>query len=653
MLSSPWLVLLAVTLVAAVLRLYALDRWPPGLYRDEAYNGLDALDVLSGSRPVFFESNNGREPLFIYLASIAVAWAGRSPQALRVVAALLGTLTIPATYLLVRELLGAREALLSAVVTAGTFWHLNLSRVAFRAVSLPLLLALCLWLYGRAVRRKSWLDYLLCGALLGLSLYSYLPARFTPVTLALLTLRELRRGHKVPWNGLGILCLGAILVGLPMVLYGWRNLDTLLARSAQVSILNPTINQGDLAGTLARHVVATLGMFNWHGDFIPRHNLPHRPVFDVLMGLFFLAGLLIAARRSRSHSSYALLLTQLGVMLLPTVLAEDAPHFLRSVGVLPVACVFPAIGLSATLDWLVVRMPRTRATAVLSLVIGLSLFMTIRDYFGVFVHSEDVYYHFETGAAELASSVNAYLGQGWSGRRAETADDRAQAPARVVLLDPRLWSDWPSLRFLVPYSPDLALLSEGAAAPRHVDEMRLIVWPYRDYLQHLSLLPTGRQITVREGPWERGDLEAVARLLAVAFEASDPEPPPIHLGTQFEHGIELLGFSLRSAEESTAVRLYWRANAPLDADYTVFVHWWRGDTRIAQHDSYPALGYYPTHLWRAGDTVVDEHTLEAVWTTEAGDTLSVGLYQLESMERLKVLDASGAAVSDVVSLRLP
>ena len=34
--------------VAAVLRFWQLDQVPPGLYRDEAFNGLDALKVLAG-----------------------------------------------------------------------------------------------------------------------------------------------------------------------------------------------------------------------------------------------------------------------------------------------------------------------------------------------------------------------------------------------------------------------------------------------------------------------------------------------------------------------------------------------------------------------------------------------------------------------------
>ena len=35
-------------------------------------------------------------------------------------------------------------------------------------------------------------------------------------------------------------------------------------------------------------------------------------------------------------------------MMIPTILAEDCPHFLRAVGVLPMAAVFPALGLEWT-----------------------------------------------------------------------------------------------------------------------------------------------------------------------------------------------------------------------------------------------------------------------------------------------------------------
>ena len=43
------LALLGVILLAAFLRLWRLGEMPPGLYHDEAYNGLDALSLTEGA----------------------------------------------------------------------------------------------------------------------------------------------------------------------------------------------------------------------------------------------------------------------------------------------------------------------------------------------------------------------------------------------------------------------------------------------------------------------------------------------------------------------------------------------------------------------------------------------------------------------------
>ncbi|NJN99746.1 MAG: hypothetical protein HC875_39420 [Anaerolineales bacterium] len=57
--------------------------------------------------------------------------------------------------------------------------------------------------------------------------------------------------------------------------------------------------------------------------------------------------------------------------------------------------------------------------------------------------------------------------------------------------------------------------------------------------------------------------------------------------------------------------LYWHALAPLPVNYTVSV---RARTaageRLAQQDQWPVNNLLPTTLWRQGDYVTDEHTLE-------------------------------------------
>ena len=101
---AEWLVVLLLFGLALFLRTYRLETIPPGLFNDEAANGLDARAVLAGAHPIFFERNSGREPIFIYLQAAMMALMGQTPLALRLTAALIGALTIPATYWLVREL---------------------------------------------------------------------------------------------------------------------------------------------------------------------------------------------------------------------------------------------------------------------------------------------------------------------------------------------------------------------------------------------------------------------------------------------------------------------------------------------------------------------------------------------------------------------
>ena len=78
-----WALLLLALVTAVILRFYRLGELPPGLYRDEAFNGLDALKVLGGDYALFFQANNGREPIYIYLTAVAVALFGQTAMAVR------------------------------------------------------------------------------------------------------------------------------------------------------------------------------------------------------------------------------------------------------------------------------------------------------------------------------------------------------------------------------------------------------------------------------------------------------------------------------------------------------------------------------------------------------------------------------------------
>src|SRR3954471_25012422 len=93
-----WLwAIVGIVLVAAVLRLWRLDQFPPGLSVDEAYNLLDAQNILHGARPLFLPDNAGREALYSYWQALLVALLGPHALALRVASAAIGIATVALT----------------------------------------------------------------------------------------------------------------------------------------------------------------------------------------------------------------------------------------------------------------------------------------------------------------------------------------------------------------------------------------------------------------------------------------------------------------------------------------------------------------------------------------------------------------------------
>jgi len=657
-----------ILLVAAVLRLAALGQIPPGLYHDEAYNGLDALQVLDGDLSLYFAANNGREPLFIYLIAATVGVLGRSPFVVRLAAVAPGLLTIAATYALGRALFTRRVGLFGAAILSVMLWHVHLSRVGFRAVLLPLFIALYLWQGTLAMRtgrrhRAAGLcgagrHALAAGALYGLSFYTYIAARFTPIALLLFALYHWLRISNIQYLSHYISRLrwsipAFLAVLSPLALFTLLHPDLVLARTGQVAIWDPAIHGGDFWGTLLTHTARTLGMFFVRGDRIWRHNLPWRPVFDPLLGLFFLLGLIWALRRLRHDGAAALLVLWTATLTLPTLLAEDAPHFLRGVGVLPLAALFPALGL----DWVLrsresevgsrERVSRftfhvsrftlfvLRPLSFVALFIG--LLSTTTAYFGRYAHSDMAAYWFEDGAVALAGQVNRFLGSGWDGERML----HGKPGERVVYVEPLLWREWQAVPFLVADSPAVQLLPEGQDWPTVGDgPAAIFVWPHGDWQRVWPMLGAPIEIRVEEGALSQGDRDSEPYRTFLAFYVAPVETAPPALA-RFAGGVELVSATVRPTAGGAQVELHWRATAPVPDDYTVFVHYLRDGERVGQHDAQPAGAHYPTRRWQPGDLIHDEHFVSLdVSLDSARDALRIGLYRATDGQALDVLDAA-------------
>lgn len=129
---------------------------------------------------------------------------------------------------------------------------------------------------------------------------------------------------------------------------------------------------------------------------------------------------------------------------------------------------------------------------------------------------------------------------------------------------------------------------------------------------------------------------------------SPPTPPvegdiPHRLDYMLGKEIALLGYDWNAAEEDE-ITLYWRADAPVEHGYTVFIHaLGAGGEVVAQFDAPPLNGLYPTDAWLPGQVIADTHSI--AWP-ESAQSLAIGLYDPISPTRLSMIDGGGRRVPD-------
>ena len=138
--------------------------------------------------------------------------------------------------------------------------------------------------------------------------------------------------------------------------------------------------------------------------------------------------------------------------------------------------------------------------------------------------------------------------------------------------------------------------------------------------------------------------------------------PLVAMDATFGADLHLLGYSVEPAVAQPGdpvwLHVSWEALAPIDRDWSVFVH--LNDPvlgrPIAQRDMYPGQGLLATRLLQPGQRWVDSYRLQLPQTAVAPATLdlTIGLYDFNTFERLP-LNASQDALhlTDIVLEPVP
>ncbi len=605
-----WLSLLVIAGVAAFLRLYAIDRLPPGLFGDEAVEGLDALDVLAGNFGIWFHAHLGREPIYVYLVALSYSVFGITALATRLPAIVAGMLTIPATFLLTREWGRSafvssgrsrqivRITLLTTALTAISFWHVQMTRDAHRDTLLPLVEAVGYWLLWRALRTGVWKTYVVAGAVLGLAIYTYSPGRFVGVFVALFFSIEAgiyfwgRTGSQTTVSSrrsvsfLVAAAFAACVVMLPLGAYFAQNPIQFSRRFDSVSVFDtdspPAALASSVVGNLAQFVIPGAGYQSKH------YNLPGKPVFDLFVAPWFLIGVGIALARWRMPA-YRFLLLWFVVMLMPAFLTADMiPKGVRALGVVPGIFIFPALAMEQAVEWAEANGGRLFRSVVILIVVSLaaSATWTAFDYFSAWARMPELPLAFDADMVE----VSQFLQQQPSGRPVYISSQVYRPPTEMLLGRHVPTSRYTDRATLVREFDARTVLVVGAndndAAYLFVREHA----PPERLLQQLAPLTT----KITEGRYYS------------AVQIGGIVPPEQTIDLAFNPYLRLTGYS-RLVGDPRGIVLYWRVSQlPNDRQdiRTTLTYAGRQGSAVPQEER--IFGYPPLE-WAVGDTVVEWH----------------------------------------------
>ncbi|TSA44614.1 phospholipid carrier-dependent glycosyltransferase [bacterium] len=418
-----------VVLAALLLRSYHIGTLPPGIYPDEAVNGVDAITAnATHAWKAFYENNNGREGLFMNLFALSFSLFGISIISFKLWSIIFGTLTVAGMILLGEELFASRRAgIIAGFLTATSFWAINFSRIGFRAIMLPFVLVWSVFFLIRGIQKKKTIDYVLAGIFFGLGVHTYIAFRIAPLILIALLAAFIisrKRFFATHWKEILAFSAAAAIVALPMLLDFARNPDHFSGRTNQVSVFNPDVNQGHLLLTLGKSFGLSFAGLTFFGDQNWRHNLPPWPELFPIIGIFFLAGLFYflyefffllwrrirAGERSERFILVALLLSWFFVMLLPEAISfEGLPHALRSIGVMPAALLLAVFSIEGAWKWAEKAQLKKYKKAILGVLITLiaaSGIWSVKQYFVDWGGSKDVHGAFSQNYMNMANYLN-------------------------------------------------------------------------------------------------------------------------------------------------------------------------------------------------------------------------------------------------------
>lgn len=395
------LIILIITL-GAFLRLFWLDKYPPGVTGDEIQQGYSAYSILKTGKDEWGDFlpihprgfGDYKPPFYTYLTIPFVGIFGLNVWGVRLPSAVAGIFTIMVVYFLAKQLFNSEKiGLVSSLLIAISPWSIQFSRVGFESNIGVLFFSMFVLFFLSSFKKNKFL--ILSAVFGGLGLFTYHSFKILTIlfVLGLITIyrKELFKFDK-KWL---LIAVGIFSVSILIIVYGFvfsgagrRASDAAIYSPEAISSLREIQVNDPLPQPWGRvinnrifyigsqFIQNYLGYFSLTFLFSPHRsdstlfNLPGKGLFYIWELPLLLLGLYLVV--SKQQKCKKIILLWLLLAPIPASLTRDFMHTQRVQTFLPLLSIVPAYGLAVALS----SIPK-RYVAVAVSIIGIIVIWSI------------------------------------------------------------------------------------------------------------------------------------------------------------------------------------------------------------------------------------------------------------------------------------
>ena len=429
--------LFLIVLLASVLRLWQLDKYPAGFNADEASIGYNAFSLIQtgkdeygNSWPFVFKSFGDYKPgLYFYFALPFVATLGLNEWAVRLPSAIFGIGTVLLIYFLAKEIFKSKLiGILASLLLSINPWSLHFSRGGFESNAATFFISLGILFFIKGLNNRIKLFWSLVSLLASMYVYQS-PRLIVPVllvTLFLIYRQKIFSGVKIKEKNLvlylGLLIFLVIPLGIQFISgQGSARFQGLsfLADTGPESRVNELRGEDPnswwarlLHNKITAYGPAFLGHYLDHfkpdflfinGDEVARNKVPETGEFFLIESIFMIFGLIALAKNNFQYTK--LLIAWVLIAPLASSITFQTPSALRSLNMVVPLTLIMANGL-----WFMVYGLRKRWRVILITVISFGiLFESIHYLESYYIHYPKRYpLAFEYGFSKMVEKLNLY-----------------------------------------------------------------------------------------------------------------------------------------------------------------------------------------------------------------------------------------------------